>query len=191
MLTIIWAFSKASPFCWWRFSPGCWWLLADQGGGCRRLGWLWQFLKIRQQWRLPRWLTPPFTNDFSVQVLLFDSTLPTVELSKLESMLSNASTALSIKFVWYSKCFIVISTIFTRSRFYLKKTLSWDAWVAQSVKRLILAQVMISLFPSSSTASGSVPRAQNLESVSDSVSPSVSAPPPLSFSLSLSKINKH
>ena len=45
------------------------------------------------------------------------------------------------------------------------------AWVAQSVKRPTLAQVMISGFVSSSPASGSVLTAQSLEPVSESVSP--------------------
>ena len=48
---------------------------------------------------------------------------------------------------------------------------------------------MISWFTSSSPTSGSVPTAQSLEPASDSVSPSLSAPPLLA--LSLSKINKH
>ena len=61
--------------------------------------------------------------------------------------------------------------------------------MAQSVKRPTSAQVMISRSVSSSPASGSVPTAQSLEPVSDSVSPSLSAPPPLT--LCLSKINKH
>ena len=47
------------------------------------------------------------------------------------------------------------------------------AWVAQSVKRLTSAQVMISRSVSSSPASGSVLTAQSLEPVSDSVSPSL------------------
>ena len=64
-------------------------------------------------------------------------------------------------------------------------------WVAQSVKRLTLAQVMISLFVSSSPVSGSVLIARSLEPASDSVSPSLSAPPPLSLSLSLSLSLKH
>ena len=51
--------------------------------------------------------------------------------------------------------------------------------MAQSVKHLTSAQVMISLFVGSSPASGSVLIAQSLEPASDSVSPS------------LSKINKH
>ena len=46
-------------------------------------------------------------------------------------------------------------------------------WVAQSVERLTLAQVMISRSVSSSPASGSVLTAQSLEPVSDSVSPSL------------------
>ena len=67
------------------------------------------------------------------------------------------------------------------------------AWVAQSVKHPTLAEIMISQFVSSSTASGSVLTAQSLEPASDSVSPSLSVPPLLTLcvSLSLSKINKH
>ena len=62
------------------------------------------------------------------------------------------------------------------------------AWVAQSVKHLTLAQVLISWFVSSRRGSGFVLTAQNLEPALDSVSPfpSRSAPPPthaLSFSL--------
>ena len=70
-------------------------------------------------------------------------------------------------------------------------------WLAQSIKRLTVAQVMISQLVSSSTTSGSVLTPQSLEPASDSGSPSLSAPPPLmhclslSLSLSLSKINKH
>ena len=61
------------------------------------------------------------------------------------------------------------------------------AWVAQSVERLTLAQVMISRFVSLSPTSGSVLTAQSLEPASDSVSPSLSAPPLLMFCLSLSQ----
>ena len=50
---------------------------------------------------------------------------------------------------------------------------TWGAWVAQSVGRPTLAQVMISRSVSSSTASGSMLTAQSLEPVSDSVSPSL------------------
>ena len=60
------------------------------------------------------------------------------------------------------------------------------AWVAQSAERLTLAQVMISQFVGSSPASGSLLTAQSLEPASDSVSPSLSAPPPLMLCLSLS-----
>ena len=65
--------------------------------------------------------------------------------------------------------------------------------MAQSVERLALAQVMISQFVGLSSASGSVLTAQSLEPALDSVSPSLSAPPPLvlCLSLPLSKINKH
>ena len=61
--------------------------------------------------------------------------------------------------------------------------------MAQSVKRPTSAQVMISRSVSSSPASGSVLTAQSLKPVSDSVSPSFSAPPLLMLCLSLSKIN--
>ena len=65
------------------------------------------------------------------------------------------------------------------------------AWVAQSVKHPMLAQVMISWFTSLSPVSGSVLTARSLKPASDSVSPSLSAPPPLALCLSLSIINKH
>ena len=49
------------------------------------------------------------------------------------------------------------------------------------------SQVMISRSVSSSPASGSGLMAQSLELASDSVSPSLSAPPPFMLSLSLSQ----
>ena len=64
------------------------------------------------------------------------------------------------------------------------------AWVAQSVKRPTSAQVVISQLMGSSPESRSGLTARSLEPASDSVSPSLSAPP-LSHSVSLSKINKH
>ena len=70
----------------------------------------------------------------------------------------------------------------------LKKTCFWGAWVAQSARRPTSAQVMISQSVSSSPTSGSVLTAQSLEPASDSVSPSLSAPPLLM--ICLSKINK-
>ena len=70
-------------------------------------------------------------------------------------------------------------------------TLTWGAWAAQSVKCPTSAQVMISRFVGSSPASGSVLTAQSLEPASDSVSPSLYAPPLLMLCLCLSKINKH
>ena len=53
------------------------------------------------------------------------------------------------------------------------------AWVARSVEHPTLAQVMISQSMGASPLSGSVLTAQSLEPVSDSVSPSLSVPPPL------------
>ena len=58
--------------------------------------------------------------------------------------------------------------------------------MAQSVERPTLAQVMVSQFVGSSPASGSGLMAGSLEPASDSVSPSLSAPPPLVLSLPLS-----
>ena len=78
-----------------------------------------------------------------------------------------------------------------------EKQHTWGPWVAQSVKHLTSAQVVISRFMGSSPVLGSVLTAQSLEPASDSVSPSLSAPPlltlslPLSVSASLSNINKH
>ena len=63
--------------------------------------------------------------------------------------------------------------------------------MAQSVKWLTLAQVMISLFMSSSPTSGSVLMTQSLEPASDSVSLSLSSPPPLELAYSLSQKNKY
>ena len=64
------------------------------------------------------------------------------------------------------------------------------ACVAQLVERPTSAQVTISWFGSSSPTSGSVLTAQSLRPVSDSVSPSFSAPPLLTLCLSPSLKNK-
>ena len=58
--------------------------------------------------------------------------------------------------------------------------------MAQSVKRLTSVQVVISQFVGSSPASGSVLTARSLEPAWDSESPFLSAPPMLTFCLSLS-----
>ena len=63
----------------------------------------------------------------------------------------------------------------------------WGAWVAQSLKCLTSAQGMISRFVGLSPALSSVLTAQNLEPVSDSVSPSLSTPPLLTLCLSPSQ----
>ena len=68
----------------------------------------------------------------------------------------------------------------------LKIVWARGAWVAQSVEHPTLAWVMISRSVSSSPTSGSVLIAQSLEPALDSVSPSVSAPPP-TCTLSLSQ----
>ena len=62
--------------------------------------------------------------------------------------------------------------------------------MAQSVKHLTSAQVMILRFVSSSPVLGSVLTAESLESALDSVSPSISISLPHLCSVSLSKINK-
>ena len=63
--------------------------------------------------------------------------------------------------------------------------------MVQLVKHLTSAQVMISQLVGSSPTSGSVLAAPSLEPVSDSLSPSLSAPPLLVLSHSLSLISKH
>ena len=65
------------------------------------------------------------------------------------------------------------------------------AWVAQSVKRLILAQVMISQLMGLSPASGSVLTIQSLEPASDSVSVCLSVSLSLSLYLSLCSSPAH
>ena len=59
------------------------------------------------------------------------------------------------------------------------------AWVAQWIKGLTSAQVMVSLSVSSSPERGSVLKAGSLDPALDSVSPAVSALPALTLSLSL------
>ena len=59
------------------------------------------------------------------------------------------------------------------------------AWVAQSVKHLTSSQVMVSQLMSLSATLGSALSAQSLDPASDSVSPSLSAPPPLMLCLGL------
>ena len=73
----------------------------------------------------------------------------------------------------------------------LLKTKNRGAWRAQSVKHPTSAQVMISRLVGSSPASGSMLTARGLEPALDSVSPSLSDPPPLMLCLSLSRTNKH
>ena len=65
----------------------------------------------------------------------------------------------------------------------------WGTQVAQSVERPTWAQVMVSLSVRSRPVSGSVLTAQSLEPASDSVSPSLSAPPLLMLCLSLKNKN--
>ena len=60
------------------------------------------------------------------------------------------------------------------------------AWVAQSVKCSTSAQVMISWSVGLTPTSGSVLTPQSLDPISDSVSPSISAPPPFALCLSVS-----
>ena len=59
--------------------------------------------------------------------------------------------------------------------------------MAQLVEHPTSAQVMISQFMGSSPTSGSVLTAQSPDPASDSVSPSLSAPPLLALCLSLSQ----
>ena len=70
----------------------------------------------------------------------------------------------------------------------LPKKKNRGTWVDQSVKHLTSAQVMISRSMSLSPVLGSVLTAQSLEPASNFVSPSFSAPSPLT--LSISKMNK-
>ena len=86
---------------------------------------------------------------------------------------------------------LVFTPFYCWRAFCLKKRIFWGASVAQSVECLTSAQVMISRFMSSSPTLGSVRTAQSLEPVSDSVSPSLTAPSPLILSLWLKNELKH
>ena len=77
-----------------------------------------------------------------------------------------------------------------KSKLTLKLVHDRGAWVAQLVKPLTSAQVVVSQFVDSSPESGSVQTAWSLDPPLDSVSPSLSAPLLLTLSLSF-KINKH
>ena len=70
-----------------------------------------------------------------------------------------------------------------------KKQRVRGAWGAQLAKLPTSAQVMVSWFMGSSPSSGSMLSARSPQPASESVSPSLSAPPLLMVSLSLSKIN--
>ena len=87
----------------------------------------------------------------------------------------------------YVKCVPLLHLKLYLSEMVLKIKNKWGAWVAWSVKSPTLAQVMISRSVGSSPASGSVLTAQSLEPISDSVSPSLSAPPLFMLCLSLSQ----
>ena len=66
-----------------------------------------------------------------------------------------------------------------------------EDWVTHSVECPTSAEVMILQFVGLSSASGSGLTAQSLQPALESVSPSFSAPPLLTLSLSLSLKNKH
>ena len=78
-----------------------------------------------------------------------------------------------------SKCFCAKSHMTLTLNHKIEMTKLRGTWVAQSVKHLTSAQVKISWFVSSNPLSGSMLTARSLEPASDSVTPSVSAPPPL------------
>ena len=72
----------------------------------------------------------------------------------------------------------------------LKININRGTCVAQSVKHPTSAHIMISQLVSLSPALGSVLMAQSLEPASDSASPSLSDPPPLTLCFCLSLKNK-
>ena len=103
----------------------------------------------------------------------------TVLLKKKKSSCKKDSTLVFIDRI--SRCLGFALKYFRKTR---------GAWMAQSAKRPTSAQVMISWPMSSSPASGSVLTAQSLEPASDSVSLSLSAPPPLTLCISKKQTNK-
>ena len=101
------------------------------GQGCWRSRWLQQTLKTGKQWSLRHWLTLPFMNDTTAACdavwWLFprSGTSFKIGINLLKSCFSSLT-----KFMQYSTSFMVISIVFTdffftRSRFHLKKPLSF------------------------------------------------------------------
>ena len=74
-------------------------------------------------------------------------------------------------------------------RQYKNQIIAAPGW-AQSVKHQTSAQVMISRFVGSRPALDSVLMAQSLDPDLDSVSPSLSTPPPLKNKINTKKLNK-
>lgn len=91
-------------------------MAADQSGRWLLMaGWLWRFLKQRQQWSLLHQLSLLFMKDFSKAQNDIGSILHIVELlSKLEQIHSNLATALSTKNHNIPST-LFISTMFTAS----------------------------------------------------------------------------
>ena len=88
---------------------------------------------------------------------------------------------------YYTKSIWGDGNKFYKRKIKYDKNIERGAWVAQSGKHPTLAQVVISQLMSSSPPWGAVLTAQSLKPASDSVSPSLFAPPPLMLCLSLSQ----
>ena len=111
-------------------------------------------------------------------------TLPTFLLTKMGSKEGNS---FPLKFMTQQLHIALLFLLRCPQPGHINIINSRGTWVAQSVKRPTLAQVMISRFMGSSPALGSVLTAQSLEPISDSVSPSLSDLPPFMLCLSLSQ----
>ena len=98
----------------------------DQGGDCWKLGWLWQFLKIKQ-WNQPYRLTLPFMNSFSVACSAvwhhFTHRTFQSEVNYLKPCCCVFNSVYGI-FEIFCFHFNILHSILTRSRFHLKKLIS-------------------------------------------------------------------
>ena len=125
----------------------------------------------------------PHSNTSTIRLTLC-LVLALVTLYKISLILSSWPS----EFSSHSPCRNLFNSLLCSALFLnaFRMSKGWGVWVSQSVKHLTSAQVMISQLVSSSPVSGSLRTAQSLEPASDSVSPSLSAPPLLALCLSLS-----
>ena len=88
------------------------------------LGWPWQFLKIRQRWSLPHWLALFLTSDFFRTQCWLIALYPQYNIFQLWGQCSQTLLLDQLSLLNILNPLFSFQTVFTRSRFPLKKPLS-------------------------------------------------------------------